>query len=90
MSLYYSANRVIEAEIIFVNNIENRTLFQECKRIHFMLQRRQLPVVVCFAMTINKSQRQSLSNVSFKKTMFIHGQLYVALFGITSKVGLDY
>ncbi|GAA0145546.1 DNA helicase [Lithospermum erythrorhizon] len=43
--------------------------------------RRQIPVRLCFAMTINKSQGQTLSYVGLylKQPVFCHGQLYVAL-----------
>lgn len=47
----------------------------------WILTRKQFPVRVCFAMTINKSQGQSLSIVGLdlSEPCFSHGQLYVAL-----------
>ena len=47
----------------------------------FILYRRQFPIVLAFAITINESQGQSLEKVgtSFRRPLFSHGQLYVAL-----------
>lgn len=47
--------------------------------IHF--KRMQIPVRLCFAMTINKAQGQTLDVVGIylSQTVFSHGQLYVAL-----------
>jgi ATP-dependent DNA helicase PIF1 len=47
----------------------------------FTLTRRQFPIRPCFAMTINKSQGQTLDHVgiSLEAEVFTHGQLYVAL-----------
>jgi ATP-dependent DNA helicase PIF1 len=47
----------------------------------FTLQRRQFPVRICYAMTVNKSQGQTLFRVGLylKMPVFTHGQLYVAV-----------
>ena len=53
---------------------------------HFpVFTRKQFPIRICFAMTIHKSQGQSLKNVAvdLRKHCFTHGQLYVALSRVT-------
>ncbi|KAJ8707016.1 hypothetical protein PYW08_011150 [Mythimna loreyi] len=52
----------------------------------FQFKRVQFPVSVCFAMTINKSQGQTLSavGVNFRTSCFSRGKLYVACSRITS------
>ncbi|KAL7076373.1 hypothetical protein ACQ4LE_004482 [Meloidogyne hapla] len=62
----------------------------------FDLHRHQFPLVLAFAMTINKAQGQTLERVGIdlRKEVFGHGQLYVALSRARSwnmiKVKLDY
>ena len=70
--------------------IQRLTLTPSDKRIPFKFQRRQFPIVVSFAMTINKSQGQSLKHVSIflQKPVFSHGQLYVTLSRVTTQEGL--
>ncbi|PNT67793.1 hypothetical protein BRADI_3g32249v3, partial [Brachypodium distachyon] len=61
-----------------------------CPRWPFVMQRRQFPVRVCYAMTISKSQGQTLAKVGLYLTspMFTHGQLYVVISRVTSPRGL--
>ncbi|XP_021997886.1 uncharacterized protein LOC110894937 [Helianthus annuus] len=88
--------RVIEAEILSGGNVGSRTyiprisMIPSDKKIPFKFQRRQFPITVCFAMTINKSQGQSLSRVGLylKDPVFSHGQLYVALSRVKTKDGV--
>ncbi len=53
---------------------------------HFQFKRLQFPVKVCFAMTINKAQGQSLkvAGVDLRNDCFSHGQLYVACSRVSS------
>jgi hypothetical protein len=61
------------------------TLQPKEREFPFQWSRRQFPVRVSFAMTINKSQGQTLKNVGvwLEDPCFAHGQLYVAM----SRVG---
>jgi len=60
------------------------------KDLTFMLSRKQFPVRVCFAMTINKSQGQSFERVGvdLRVSVFSHGQFYVAVSRVSSASGL--
>lgn len=56
----------------------------------FEFKRLQFPIKVCFAMTINKSQGQTLkfAGVDLRQDCFSHGQFYVACSRVSSPTGL--
>jgi hypothetical protein len=56
----------------------------------FVLHRRQFHVQVAFAMTINKSQGQTLNNIGvyLPSPVFYHGQLYIVISWVTSNANI--
>jgi hypothetical protein len=64
-----------------------RITLESKDQIPFHFCRHQFPVRLCFAMTINKSQGQSVRYVGLdlRDSVFTHGQLYVALSRCTSQ-----
>jgi hypothetical protein len=68
-----------------------RCALSTSEELHFTLTRTQFPIRLAFAMTINKSQGQSLHHVGvdLRSPVFTHGQLYVALSRTTDVRGLS-
>ncbi len=86
------AHRLIIAEIVggshagTVLNIPRITTSSTGNHWPFTLLRRQFPVQLAFAMTINKAQGQTMGTVGIylPEPVFTHGQLYMALSRATS------
>ena len=68
--------------IVFLNRI---TLYCE-NEYPFTFKRRQFPIKMAFAMTINKAQGQTFKKIGIdlRRDVFNHGQLYVAMSRVRS------
>lgn len=92
----YLGEHVIRGEIVTGSHIGHkvdlpRIILSESVTKHpFTLERRQFPIRLCYAMTINKSQGQSLKCVLLylPQPVFIHGQLYVGLYRVITQSDL--
>ncbi|XP_074356202.1 uncharacterized protein LOC141695891 [Apium graveolens] len=86
----------VECEVIcgmFVGSkhfIPRMELSPSDTKMPFKLVRKQMPLQICYAMTINKFQGQSMKTVGLylPKSVFSHGQYYVAISRVTSPTGL--
>ncbi len=84
---------VIDAEIITGSHIGQRVFIPRIRMapsdtdLPFQLIRRQFPIRLAFAMTINKAQGQTIPYMGLylPNPIFAHGQLYVALSRVQSK-----
>ncbi|XP_043464207.1 ATP-dependent DNA helicase PIF1-like [Leptopilina heterotoma] len=69
-------------DVVFIHRID---LY--CENLYpFTFKRRQFPIKLAFAMTINKSQGQTFDmiGIDLRKDVFNHGQLYVAFSRVRS------
>ncbi|XP_022007182.1 ATP-dependent DNA helicase PIF6-like [Helianthus annuus] len=96
LQITFLGKRVIEAEVISGENIGSRVFIPRInmipsdKKNPFSISTQTISLSVCFAMTINKSQGQSLSRVGLylKDPVFTHSQLYVALSRVKTRDGV--
>jgi hypothetical protein len=81
-------DNAIDAEIVGGQHVGKRVFIpriplspSEDISLSFKLKRKQFPIRLSFAMTINKAQGQTIPNVGIylPEPVFSHGQLYVAL-----------
>ena len=97
MVLERISDRVLEVRILGGNHngqvalIPRISLTPSDVEFNFTFKRRQFPVRLAFAMTINKAQGQSVKivGIDLRTSVFSHGQLYVALSRATSSTQIQ-
>jgi hypothetical protein len=85
-------NKVVEVRLITGHHAGDRVFIPRMvtipseTQVPFQLKRRQFPLRLSFAMTINKAQGQSVEHVGLdlRSPVFTHGQFYVAVSRVTS------
>ena len=83
-----SKDRRFAGKVVLIPRIR---LSPNAETLPVPLRRLQFPVRLAFAMTINKSQGQSVEHVgiNLKTSVFSHGQLYVAFSRCTSLLNIS-
>jgi len=83
-----SKDRRFKDKVVLIPRIR---LLPNAETLPVPLKRLQFPVRLAFAMTINKSQGQSVEHVgiNLQTSVFSHGQLYVAFSRCTSPLNIS-